>query len=271
MKFSLSSFLTKLTLTASVATVLASCDEPDYGTPTPITASTVGQAQVLVVNAAPGATGTNVLLDNAPFGSALPYLSASSPTLVNAGQRLFIYNEPTNIPSNATTGSAFRPLIARSAFLGGTNYTVFLTDPTNRAFTGTTDQGGIRTVVLTDNLAAPAANKAKIRFVNLAPSGTYGIFNSVTQASLFSAVPTRAYRLTNNGTTATSTNYANFTEVDAGTYNLDVRSAATTPLTGTGRSLTFAAGKIYTLYVRGIAASATPTSTSLGISVVQHN
>ncbi|MBO0357400.1 DUF4397 domain-containing protein [Hymenobacter sp. BT186] len=269
MKFSFSSFLTKLTLTASVASVLVGCDEPEYATPTPVTESTVGQARVLVVNAAPGATGTAVTVDNASFGTALPYLGASAITPIAAGLRLFIFNEPTNIPSNAPAGSAARPLVSRTSFLGGTNYTVFLTDPTNRALIGTTDQGGIRSLVLTDNLAAPAAGNAKVRFVNLAPSGTYGIFNGAT--SFFPAAPLRGFRALNSGTTAPVTTYANFTEVAAGTYNLDVRSVATTPLAGTAQSLTFTAGKIYTLYVRGVAASATPTATSLGISVVQHN
>ncbi|WP_375437424.1 DUF4397 domain-containing protein [uncultured Hymenobacter sp.] len=273
MKFSLSSFLTKLTLTASVASVLAGCDEPEYATPTPATESTVGQARVLVVNAAPGATGTSVLLDNTPFGSALPYLSASALTPVNAGQRLFIYNEPTNIPSNAAAGSPARSLVARSAFLGGSNYTIFLTDPPTRAFIGTTDQGGIRSLVLTDNLAAPTvATNAKIRFVNLGSpaSGTvsYGIYTAT--ASLFSAAPTRAYRVPTVGTGAALVNFANFTEVAQGSYDLNVRSATATaiPIVGTQRSFTFAAGKIYTLYVRGIAGSST---TPLGISVVQHN
>jgi len=127
-------------------------------------------------------------------------------------------------------------------------------------------------LTLTDNLAAPAvATNAKVRFVNLATSGTYGIFSTATASSLFSAVPFRASRASTNTSTATppvTTNFANFTEVPAGPYALDVRSAATAPLAGTALGVTFVAGKIYTLYVRGVAGS---TTTPLGISVVTHN
>ena len=291
MKFSFVSLLTKLTLATSVAGALVGCDEPTYPTPTPVTESSVGKAQVLVVNAAPGSTGVGITLDNTALGSALPYLGVSPITSVAAGLRLFIYSEPTNIPATPVVTppptvplpvvTVARPVVARTALLGGTNYTIFITDPPTRAYapiiTATSDQGGIRLLTLTDNLAAPAvATNAKIRFVNLAPTATggnttYGIFNSLTQAPLFSAVPTRVYRSIASTSTATppvTTTFANFTEVAAGAYTLDVRSAPATPLAGTQQVITLVAGKIYTLYTRGVAGN---TTTPLGISVVTHN
>ncbi|SNR69637.1 MULTISPECIES: DUF4397 domain-containing protein [Hymenobacter] len=265
MKFSFASFFTKLTLATSVASALVGCDDPDYATPSPVTTSTVGQAQVTVVNASPGATGTTVTVDNAAFGTALPYLSATNATAVNAGLRLFEFSEPTNIKT--ASGTTIVPA-SRTSFSGGTNYLTFITDAPTRAAAGT-DVGGIRTLTLTTSLAAPAnADNARIRFVNLSSSGTYGIFNSITQASLFSAAPTRAYRGLTTGTGASLVTFANFTEVPAATYTLDVRSAVTTPLVGTQQVITFAKGKSYTLYVRGIAGN---NATPLGISVVQHN
>ena len=300
MKFSFVSLVTKLTLATSVAGALVGCDDPTYPTPASVTESSVGQARVLVVNAAPGSTSIGIMLDNLAFGSALPYLGISTATPFAAGQRLFIFNEPTNIPATPVVTppappapapaplpvvTVARPLVSRTSFLGGTNYTVFLTDPPTRAYaaviTATSDQGGIRTVTLTDNLAAPAdAMNAKIRFVNLAPTATggntnYGIFNFLTRAPLFSAVPTRGYRSTANTTTTTppvTTNFANFTEIAAGPYTLDVRSVAATPLVGTQLVVTLVAGKIYTLYTRGIAVgTANNGPTPLGISVVTHN
>ena len=280
MKFSFVSLLTKLTLATSVAGALVGCDEPTYPTPTPVTESSVGQARVLVVNAAPGSQGVTATVDSSPFGAVAPYLgtAATSYTNVAAGQRLFLFNDPANIPSNAVTSPPAAPatprtVVSRTAYLGGTNYTVFITDLPARAF-ATGDQGGIRTVTLTDNLAAPAvAANAKVRFVNLSPSATggnttYGIFNSLTQASFFTAAPTRAFRGLSTGTGTAAVNFANFTEVAAGAYRLDVRSAATTPLAGTRQDITLVAGKIYTLYIRGIAGNA---NTPLGISLVTHN
>jgi hypothetical protein len=279
MKSSFASLFSQLTLAATVASTLAGCDEPQYPTPTPVSTSAVGQARVLVVNAAPGSTGVTATLENQAFGVVTPYLGfpVSTYTSVSAGQRLFVFNDQANAPGPEGP----RPVILRSSFLGGTDYTVFLTDPPTRPLavpvTATSDRGGIRTLVLTDNLAPPAvATNAKIRFVNLAPTAAggntnYGIYNSVTQAALFSAVPIRGYRLLTNTSTAmppVTTNFANFTEIAAGTYTLDVRSVAATALAGTQQSITLVAGKIYTLYTRGVLGS---TTTPLGISVVTHN
>lgn len=260
MKFS--SFSTKLALAASVAAVMTGCDDPDYPTPTPSTQA--GQGRVIVVNAAPGAGDAQVSgIDNAapsPAIAAIPYLSASSYTNLNAGQRLLTFGTATNLNNNQ--------IFLRNGFTTNTNTTVFLTDPPTRAASGS-DQGGVRTLVLADNLAAPAtATNAKIRFVNLAPSGTYGIFNSLTNASLFSAIPTRAFRAVSATASGVTTTFANFTEVPAGTYTLDVRSTASTPIVGTQQVVTLAAGKIYTLYTRGVAGN---TATPLGISTVLHN
>ena len=290
MKFSFVSLVTKLTLATSVAGALVGCDDPTYPTPTPVTESSVGQARVLVVNAAPGSQGVTIQLDNQAFGIVAPYLgsAAGTYTSVNAGLRLLLFNDPANIPATPAAATAAgvapltapRTLVSRTTYLGGTNYTVFVTDLPTRAYvfpvTTTSNQGGIQTLPLIDNLAAPAATFAKIRFVNLAPTATggnttYGIFNFLTQAPLFSAVPTRGYRSTTNTSTATPpvvTNFANFTEVAAGPYTLDVRSVAATPLAGTQQVVTLVAGKIYTLYTRGIAGNA---NTPLGISVVTHN
>lgn len=264
MKFSFVSLFTKLTLATSMAGALVGCDDPEYDTPKPETTTTLASARVLVVNASPDSQTGTVTVDNAPVNQTVSYLGSSAYLQVPVGLRqvgVVVPNSVKDASGNVVPG------VVRQQFAAGSSYTVFSTDAPTRTGSGT-DLGGVRAIVLSDNLAAPAANKAKIRFVNLASTGTYGIFNSVTQASLFSAVPTRAYRLTNNGTTATSTNYATFTEVDAGTYTLDVRSAATTPLAGTAQAITFAAGKIYTLYVRGIAGS---TTAPLGISTVLHN
>ena len=290
MKFSFVSLVTKLTLATSVAGALVGCDDPTYPTPTPVTESSVGQARVLVVNAAPGSQGVTIQLDNQAFGTIAPYLgsAAGTYTSVNAGLRLLLFNDQANTPSNVpvtTPPASPRTVVSRTSLLGGTNYTIFVTDPPSRAFvapvTATSDQGGIRTLTLTDNLAAPVVTtNAKIRFVNLAPtatggSTTYGIYNFVTSAPLFPVVPTRAYRgvsLTSTATPPVTTTFANFTEVAAGSYTLDVRSVATIPLAGTQQVITLVAGKIYTLYTQGIVVGATNNGpTPLGISVVTHN
>ena len=274
MKFSFVSLVTKLTLATSVAGALVGCDDPTYPAPSPIETASTAQASYQIVNASPGGNDAQLLsIDNSAPTSAfasIPYLGIATYASLPAGPRLLLFSVTGNLNSQQV---AVRPI-----FNTNTNTTVFLTDSPTRAASGT-DPGGVRTVVLADNLAAPTvATRAKIRFVNLSSSGTYGIFNATTvptATSLFSAVPTRRFRdiifttpAVAPSTTPTVTNFANFTEVPAGPYTLDVRSTATTPLAGTQRVITLIAGKIYTLYTRGVAGNA---NTPLDISVVTHN
>lgn len=270
MKLSFHSMRNQVLLASACAATLASCGDPDYPTPKPATSSSVGQARVLVVNAAPGTTGATVSLDNSAFGSSLAYLASAPYTNVTGGQRLFQYTDPTNIPATPTNApantpalTASRTVISRSAFVPGTNYTVFITDQPTRAYvypvTSSSDQGGVRTLTLTDDLTAPAAGKAKVRFVNLSPSlsatSGFGLYNTGTSSFLFSA---RTYRASTPA----------FTEVNAGTYTLDVRATPTSTPSIAAQPFTFQDGKIYTLYTRGLTGNA---ATPLGVSTVLHN
>jgi hypothetical protein len=276
MKISFVSLFTKLTLVASASWALVSCDDPEYATPTPIATASTAQGRYQVVNAAPGAGNAQLLsVDNvalAPQPAAIPYLGVAAYTNISAGQRLLLFSTATNLNN--------QQIPSRSAFNTGSSSTVFLTDIPTRA-SSSTDQGGVRTVVLTDNLAAPAnAANAKVRFINLSPSLTasgangFGLFNTGTNAFLFA--PTgRGYRSTSytpptvpGSPTPATTNFGNFTEVAAGTYFLDVRATATSTPNIAVQPITLVAGKIYTLYTRGLTNNAT---SPLGISIVTHN
>ena len=213
MKFSFSSTFTKLTLAAATVASIASCDDPEYPTPTPATAPSTSQGRYLVVNAAPNSGNSQLVsIDNVNVTTppaAVPYLSTSAAyTNISAGPRLLLFSAPTNLNNQL--------IPARATFGTNTTSTVFLTDLPTRAASGT-DLGGIRSVVLSDNLAAPAAGKAKIRFVNLATSGTYGIFvTGISPATpLFPVAPTRSSRGTTTTINGSTFNFANFIEVDA--------------------------------------------------------
>lgn len=270
MKFSFASLFTKLTLATSVAGALVGCDEPNYPEPKPVTSTTLGAARVLVVNASPGSQASSVVVDNVSTGQSVSYLGSVSTGYlqVPVGQRQVGVLSPNNVKD--ASGNVL-PGVVRQQFASGSSYTVFSTDAPTRTGSGT-DLGGIRAIALSDNLTAPAARKAKIRFVNLATSGTYGIYIFGTPNPLFTSAPTRGSRLTSTGSGSSAVNFANFIEVDAPLpYVLDVRTGPTaTPVAGTTSTFTFEAGKIYTLYIRGVANS-TNSATALGISVVQHN
>ncbi|WP_046246689.1 DUF4397 domain-containing protein [Hymenobacter terrenus] len=276
MKFSFVSLFTKLTLVASASCALVSCDEPEYSEAKPITTASTAQGRYQIVNAAPGAGNAQLLsIDNVALPTApapIPYLGTAAYTNISAGQRLLLFSTATNLNS--------QQIPSRSAFNTGSSSTIFLTDIPTRASTST-DQGGVRTVVLPDNLAAPTnAANAKVRFINLSPSLTasgangFGLFNVSNSTFLFA--PTgRGYRATSytpasvpGAPAPVTTNFANFTEVVPGTYTLEVRATVTATPNVAAQPITFATGKIYTLYTRGVASS---TATPLGISMVTHN
>ena len=114
-----------------------------------------------------------------------------------------------------------------------------------------------------DNLAAPAAGKAHIRFLHLspgAPAVTIGILNGGAFTPVFS---NRTFE-----TAASANANQGFTPVDAGTYTFDVRLADGTTSVLTVPNIALQAGKIYTVFARGIVGN---TTSPLGASLIVHN
>jgi len=258
-------------------TLMTHCDRPEYPEPTPSAEASTARANVLFVNAAPGAPALNLLVNNVQVAQAVPfpgYQAGYTPVGVGALQ---LRGKAANGTIGGTLGT--NDLLFRAGatnnnnftFVSGRNYTVFVTDtlarprPTTPA--GTTDPGGLRFLVVEDNLAAPAAGKAKVRFLHLAPNApSVGVYNTLTNQVLF---PNRAFRATSTGTGATAVNFASFTEVDAGIYSLDVRTSATSAPVLAVPGVAFEAGKIYTVYAHGLLNGAGPLA--LGAGVVVHN
>ena len=110
---------------------------------------------------------------------------------------------------------------------------------------------GLGVITVTDDLAAPAAGKAKIRFVNAAPNST-----SVSLAIGGNVI-------------ATGQNFRSVSpsvEITAGTYSVVVTNVAggtTTSNTTTGAS--FQSGKIYTVYAKGLVGSNSASAFTAGI------
>jgi hypothetical protein len=112
-----------------------------------------------------------------------------------------------------------------------------------------------------DNLAAPASGKAHIRFFHLSPDAP-GVDVGVLNGSTFT--PVFANRSFETQTSA-ATNAA-FTPVDAGTYTFQVRVAGTSTVALNIPGVTLEAGKIYTVFARGLLAGS--GSQALSASVI---
>jgi hypothetical protein len=262
-----------LFLFATLFVVFSACEqEDDYltGDPRPSVSAYTVNSNVMIVNTSPGAKQPIAAAPvvNLQVNNALVTNTATPPVALD-----YTYlNTPTYRGVLATPQTQIRFVnkdggssLAASNFTiaQNTSYTVFLVDSTTRSV-------GQRVSQVTDVLTAPAAGKVRVRFLHFSPNAPEVIVVDNTGApasppTLFSA--RRYNELTRRVGTSTLT-FGNFTEINAGTYDLDVRltnGTSVLPLNG----VTFVAGKIYTVYARGFVGG--PSGQELGASIILHN
>lgn len=194
----------------SAVIIFSSCDKDDERT----------QANVMVVHAAPDASGVDVLIDNTQENtSPLTYRNNTGYFDVETGTR--------NIKINAT-GTTTTLINADAEFDKNDYYSIFAIDSLDN----------ISALVVVDDLSTPRDGEAHVRFLHLA-QGAPAVDVAVASSGevLFDNV---AFK---EGT--------GFMSVDAGTYNLDVRLAGTVTVSLVLPTMTFADGKSYTVYARG--------------------
>jgi hypothetical protein len=181
------------------------------------------KARVLVTHASPDAPGVDLLIDNSKVNSAaLNFPSNTGYLEVEAGLR--------NIKVNAA-GTSTSVINADITFEKDKNYSIFAVDALSK----------ISAIALEDDLTAPAAGKAHVRFVHLSPDApAVDIAVASTGAVVFGNKKFKE---------ATA-----FTPLDAGTYNLDVRVAGTSTVALVLPAITLQAGKIYTVFAKGFLA-----------------
>ena len=203
-------------LVAVLTLFMFSCDKDDDVEP--------GQAQVMVVHASPNAPAVDVRVNNAVALSNVAYPANSNYLAVNAGS--------TNIkvsPTSTTTNV----IDATVDLNANTNYSVFAIDSVNK----------IKAAVVSDNLATPASGKAHVRFFHF----------SANAPAVDIAVAGGPVLFSNRSFNDQSSNasVANFTPLDAGTYNLEVRVAGTSTVALAVPGVVLTAGKIYTVFAKG--------------------
>lgn len=183
-------------------------------------ASNPAPAQVLIVHASPDAPGVDIYVDNAVAVSNLEFLSNTGYVAVAAGVR------NVRVKLNATPDTVINADLPLEA---GKNYTVFAVDSAAK----------VSPLVLEDDLTAPAAGKAHLRFVHLSPNAP-NVDIALTGGGVIGGlndVPFKEAR--------------GFLPLDAGTYDLEVRVAGTATVALPLPGITLEAGKIYTVYAKG--------------------
>ncbi len=194
---------------------LSSCKKDEESSPTP--APTF--ANVLVTHASPDAPGVDLLVDNVKLNSAAINFPSSTPYIpVASGNRNFKIN---------VSGTSTSVIDATLPLAANKNYSIFAIDSVS----------SISALVIEDNLATPASGKAHIRFIHLSPNAP-----AVDVALDGGAVVFGDYAFGE---------FSEFTPLDAGTYDLEVRVAGTSTVALDLNPITLAAGKIYTVYASG--------------------
>ncbi len=208
-----------LMLTAVLAMPLAVVGCSDDDDNNPVTPQPTQQASVMVIHASPDAPAVDLLVDDQKVGSGLAFPNNTQYLNVPAGTR----NVKVNVANTSTTAIEGNiPVQANKV------YSVFAVN----------EVANIEPLILEDDLTSPAAGNAHVRFVHLSPDAP-------------------AVDITLTDGTVVFGNYAfkgasAFTPLAAGTYDLQVRLQGTSTVVLDLPGVAVAAGKIYTVFAKGL-------------------
>ena len=199
-----------------------------------------GTAEVMVVHASPDAPGVDLLIDNFIVNSAALGFPNNTGYLTYAdGMR--------NVKVNAS-GTTTTVINADVTLAPGGTFSVFAIDSLT----------SIEPLVVADDLTAPAAGKAHVRFIHLSPDAPNVDVALQGGAVLF-------------GDRAFKQQPGAFTPLDAGTYDLEVRLAGTGTVVLPLPGITLEDGKIYTVFAKGFAFAPGSTTAPLGAQIIVNN
>ncbi len=205
------------------------CSEDDSPMdPTPQT-----KAMVKVVHASPDAPGVDFLVDNNVAGSNLTFPNNTGYLEVNAGTR----NVKVNVAGTDQT-----VIEADLELMKDKSYSVFAVDVVS----------SIEPLVLEDNLADPASGKAHVRFIHLSPNAPAVDITLTDGAVVFGDVEFKEY--------------VDFTPLDAGSYDLQVRLQGTDTVVLELPGINLMDGNIYTVFAKGLVGGS--GSAALGAEII---
>ncbi|WP_179412433.1 DUF4397 domain-containing protein [Mucilaginibacter sp. E4BP6] len=176
-------------------------------------------AKVKVVNTVDGSSAQDFYLDNVKLdASAVAYEQSSDYLAAKSGSHTAKFTNSGSTTANVSFNVSLQT---------DSNYTIYYTS----------NGSASSSVVTTDNLTAPAANMAKVRFINLSNAVTTNVDFGVSATSkLITNLAARAVSAYSQVTAGTT-----FYLYSAGSINAMLTIPATT----------IQAGKIYTIYISG--------------------
>lgn len=178
-------------------------------------------ARVLVVHASPDAPGVDLLVDGKKVGSNLTFPANTGYLDVTSGQR----NIKVNVANTSTSVIDANVNLMQDKF-----YSIFASGAV----------ANLTPLVLEDDLTAPAAGNAHVRFVHLSPDAPAVDITLTNGTIVFGNI---AFR-----------NNTAFTPLPSGTYDLQVRVAGTSNVVLSLPGIALSSGNIYTVFAKGFVA-----------------
>jgi hypothetical protein len=222
-------------LIATTALAVSACSDDDDN---PVAPSATN-SRVMIVHASPDAPGVDILVDDVKALSNLTFPTNTGYVQVPTGSR----NVKVNVVNTSTT------VIEADLNLGANvNYSVFAIDSVS----------SIEPLVLVDDLSAPAAGKAHVRFIHLSPDAP-PVDIAVTGGPV--VFPDVQFR-----------EVMGFSPLDAGTYNLEVRLAGTSTVVLPLPGIQLQNGNIYTVFAKGfVTDNPAVVGDELGAEIIVNN
>ncbi len=203
---------------AITSVAMISCSDDDNPTqPAP------GQGMVMAVHTSPDAPEVNILVDDAVAAAGLTFPQNTGYAAVPAGTR----NVKVFVP--ALSANIFDENLPIAA---NVNYSVFAVDSVAK----------IDFILTVDDLTSPAAGKAHVRFMHLSPNAPAVDITDTNGNKVFAD-----YEFSE---------YSDFTPLDAGTYDLQVRLEGTDTVVLPLPGIALGNGKIYTVFAKGFVGGA---------------
>lgn len=186
----------------------------------------LGQSKIRVINASPdNSVVTFFVNDTLKTPQALSFSVGTGYLNTSAGTRE-VYTKVSGNEINHSRTKFF--------FQNGKNYTIFIG--------GKISKDSLIYISTEDRLTVSLTNKAKVRLINISP-------NSTSLEAVFSAQLTDSLANFSNLSFRSGSLYSEF---NPGTYILKIRKSGQKTALYNGSNLNIAAGKIYTIWVKGL-------------------
>ena len=187
------------------------------------------ETKVMLVHASPNAPAVDVSINNNKVASNLSYPGNTDYIAINPG---------ANNIKVALAGTSLNAIDTNINLTANGAFSIFAIDSVSKG----------KAVIVADNLTAPAAGKAHVRFFHFSPNAPAIDIAVAGGPVLFS---NRSFN-----DQAANTSFSNFTAVDAGTYNFEVRPAGSSTVMIPVSNVKLDAGKIYTVFAKGFVGGA---------------